>query len=151
MPGRITGHLRLITPTATRAGTNLVTRGGGEIVARRLFGAEAAPVDRVGLGFARDSADADATKLTPPDTDIAADALSAPLPQKALSFVTDLDGIVRVSVAAEFTPIADLEDVTEAGLFAGDTLYNQVVFEPVTLRTGQRVTFFWDIDIPFGD
>lgn len=151
MPARITGHLRLVTPTATREAGNLVTRGGGGIVARRLFGADTAPVNRLALGFARTSADPDATALTPPDTELPADALTTALPPEALTFVTDLDGIVRVSVAAEFTPDTDLEGVTEAGLFADDTLYNQVVFEPVTLRTGQRVTFFWDIDIPFGD
>ena len=51
---------------------------------------------------------------------------------------------------APFKPTVDLTDVSEAGLLAGDVLYNQVVFEPVTLRPGQNVTFFWEINFPFG-
>ena len=153
---KIKGHLRLVAHSdgrarAVREAHNLVVRGGGELVARRLFGSDVPPVNRVALGFARDSADPDATALTPPEAVIAPEALSADLAPEALTFSTDQDGFVRVSIAAEFTPVADLENVTEAGLFSDDTLYNQVVFEPVTLRTGQRVTFFWDIDIPFGD
>jgi hypothetical protein len=25
-----------------------------------------------------------------------------------------------------------------------------VVFEPVTLRVGQDITFFWEVDLPYG-
>ena len=49
-----------------------------------------------------------------------------------------------------FKPTVELVDVTEAGLRAGEKLYNQVVFEPVTLRPGQDITLFWEIDFPFG-
>ena len=56
----------------------------------------------------------------------------------------------RTQAADRFQPTVELTGVTEAGLLAGDKLYNQVVFEPVTLRPGQDVTFFWEIDFPFG-
>ena len=47
-------------------------------------------------------------------------------------------------------PVVNLPDVTEAGLLAGEELYNQVVFEPVTMQASQNITFFWEIDFPFG-
>ena len=59
-------------------------------------------------------------------------------------------GMVSVAVSALFTPTLDLVDVTEAALAAKDRLYNQVVFEPLHLRVGQSVTFFWQIEFPFG-
>ncbi len=58
--------------------------------------------------------------------------------------------MIKVIVNALFKPTVELKDVSEAGLLAGDVLYNQVVFEPVTLRPGQNVTFFWEINFPFG-
>ena len=64
--------------------------------------------------------------------------------------MTDRPDVVQVVVSSVFHPTVVLQDVTEAGLMAGDRLYNQVVFEPVTLRPGQDVTFFWEIDFPFG-
>jgi hypothetical protein len=136
----------------TRSADNIVVRAGARLVAGRMVGlADVEPINLIRLGFARESADPESTALTPPDPPVDAAALESAVPTESFSLADDLDGVVRISVAAEFEPTVDLEGVTEAGLFAGDQLYNQVVFEPVTLREGQRVTFFWDIDIPFGD
>ena len=44
----------------------------------------------------------------------------------------------------------DLDAVSEAGLLSDDTLYNQVVFEPITLKAGQEISLFWEIDFPYG-
>lgn len=140
-------------PVAARTAGNVVLAGGAQIVASLFAGADGAgPIDRVAVGFAQEGADVGATGLTPPaDGAIAAAALSSPLDKAQFTISTDDDARqVRVSIAARFTPTVDLEQVTEAGLLAGERLYNQVVFDAVTLRVGQDVTFFWDIDFPFG-
>jgi hypothetical protein len=139
--------------TTSRRATNLVLAAGAQVVAALFAGAAGAkPIDRVGVGFGTESADVNATALTPPpDGLIPADALSTPVVPDDFNLATDPDArFVRVSVTTTFKPTRELPDVTEAGLLAGDGLYNQVVFEPVTLHDGQDVTFFWEIDFPFG-
>jgi hypothetical protein len=136
-----------------RRGSNIVLAGGAQLVAQLFSGAAGAgPIDRVSVGFGQAGADVGATGLTPPpDTNIPASALSSPVAAADFAIATDDDArLVRVTVATVFKPTSELKDVTEAGLLAGDHLYNQVVFEPVTLRLGQDVTFFWEIDFPFG-
>lgn len=131
---------------------NIVLRQGADIIARLFSGAEeAAPVDQVKVGFAREGATVETTSLTgPEDASIPAEALASPVAPGDFSVVTDRPGAIQVLIASVFKPTVELKDVTEAGLLAGGRLYNQVVFEPVTLRPGQDVTFFWEIDFPFG-
>ena len=157
--GLARGRLKLIVrdadggELATRRARNLVLQAGAELVASLFSGADGAkPIDTVMVGFGVDGADVGATALTPPpDPDIHASELRSPVEKDDFAVVADAeDRTVRVSVATVFKPTVELTDVTEAGLLAGDRLYNQVVFEPVTLRPGQDVTFFWEIDFPFG-
>jgi len=133
---------------AERRAANIVLRGGAELIAKLFAGTAGGPVDRVGVGFAREVADAGITALTgldggdpPPAT---------PIPADSFTIDATRPGTVAVSVASVYHPATDLADVSEAGLLAGDDLYNQVVFEPVALRVGQDVTFFWEIEFPFG-
>jgi len=155
---KATGRLRLTVRSADgalaaeRRAHNTVLRGGAHIVARLFAGQDdPAPIDAVGVGFGQDVADIEATQLTPPpDGAIPAEALRGPIGADGVSITSDQPNAVVVSIAARFTPTVELPDVTEAGLLAGDRLYNQVVFEPVTLRPGQEVTFFWDVEFPFG-
>jgi hypothetical protein len=152
---RIQGRMRLEVRTrgkvvAVRAAANVVVRGGAELVALRFAGKDCAPIDRVSVGFGRDVSDLEATNLTPPDGAIDAAALSSPIAPADFHVATDRPGIVVVSLESLFHPTIDLPDVSEAGLFGGDRLYNQVVFEPVRLRVGHDVTFFWEIHFPFG-
>lgn len=138
---------------ASRSARNVVLQGGAELVASLFSGAEGAkPIDTIAVGFAQDGADVGATALTPPPNGgIDESALRSAVEQDDFAAETDQDTrLVRVSVATVFKPTVELRDVTEAGLLAGERLYNQVVFEPVTLRPGQDVTFFWEIDFPFG-
>jgi hypothetical protein len=138
---------------AERRARNLVLQAGAELVASLFAGADGAkPIDTIMVGFGVDGADVGATSLTPPaDESIHASELRSPVQKDDFALVTDGDDrTVRVSVATVFHPSVELANVTEAGLLAGDRLYNQVVFEPVTLRPGQDVTFFWEIDFPFG-
>ncbi|WP_222721501.1 hypothetical protein, partial [Actinomadura sp. HBU206391] len=136
---------------AERSAANAVLRGGAELVARRLTGLEAQPISSVGVGFGTEAADPGATALTPPpDPAIPAAALSSAVRPEDVTVKPGGQDEIVVSLATVFHPTVELADVTEAGLFGGSRLYNQVVFEPVTLRPGQDVTFFWEIDFPYG-
>jgi hypothetical protein len=81
---------------------------------------------------------------------VPAAALETALPASAFTIATDRPGVVTVGISAVFRPAVDLADVTEAALASAEPLYNQVVFEPVALRVDQNVTFFWQIEFPFG-
>jgi hypothetical protein len=136
---------------AERRAGNIVLRGGALLIARLFSGAPgAAAVNLIGIGFARNPGDVELGGLTPPEDSVDLAALRTALPPESFTIVADKDGAIEVHVAAVFKPTRELKDVSEAGLFAGDTLYNQVIFEPVTLVAGQDVTFFWQIDFPFG-
>lgn len=156
--GRLRGRMELQVRSsdgrlvAVRRSTNVVLRRGAEIVGRLFAGVEGAgPVDRLAVGFGREAADAEATALVPPPGGgVDPEALVGEVAPDDFTFVTDSPGFVRLSVASVFRPTVDLTGVSEAGLMTGEDLYNQVVFEPVDLSVGQDVTFFWDIDFPFG-
>jgi hypothetical protein len=140
-------------PLVVRRASNIVLRGGATLIAR-LFCGDAAgkPIDSIGIGFATDPATTELTALTAPPAalGIPAEALKTALPAASFTVVTDQASAIQVNIAALFKPTQELADVSEAGLLAGNVLYNQVIFEPVTLRVGQDVTFFWQIDFPFG-
>ena len=136
-----------------RRAQNIVLERGAHLLASLFAGADGTgPIDRMGVGFAQEAADVTTTGLkAPDDPDIPAAALSSAVEADDFTIATDPDArLVRVTVAALFKPSTELKGVTEAGLFAGERLYNQVVFEPVTLHPGQDVTLFWEIDFPFG-
>src|SRR5262245_39456630 len=136
---------------ARRRARNMVLRSGAGLIARLFTGAaNSAPVNHIRVGFAREAGSVDLAALTPPDPPVAIEALQSPISPQDFTVVADQPGAIKVVVNALFKPTVELDDVSEAGLMAGDVLYNQVVFEPVTLRPGQDVTFFWEIDFPFG-
>jgi hypothetical protein len=121
------------------------------VVARLFAGAaDGSPITHVQVGFARESATPETTALTPPDVPVTPAALRTELPPGSFQVIADQPGAIKVLVNAIFHPTVELKDVSEAGLMAGSLLYNQVVFEPVTFRPGQDVTFFWEVDFPFG-
>ena len=153
------GRLHLVVRDADGAVTerrarNLVLQAGAELVAGLFSGADGVrPVDTVMVGFGLDGADVGATALTPPPPELGIheSELRSPVQKDDFGTATDnTERTVRVSIGTVFHPTVELANITEAGLLAGDRLYNQVVFEPVTLRPGQDVTFFWEIDFPFG-
>jgi len=136
-----------------RRAENIVLRQGAAAVARLFAGADGAqPITHVLVGFGTETVTAEATGLTGPSGDPLppASALRSSVAPGDFTVVTDQPDIVHVLVTSTFVPTVELADVSEAGLLAGDTLYNQVVFEPITLRVGQNVSFFWEIDFPFG-
>jgi hypothetical protein len=136
---------------ASRRACNIVLRNGAGLIASLFAGApNTAAVNQVRVGFAKEAASTEVTALTPPEGNIAAEDLASAVQPQDFIIITDQPGAVKVMVNAQFKPTVELVNVSEAGLMAGDVLYNQVVFEPVTLRPGQDVTFFWEIDFPFG-
>jgi len=154
-----TGRLQLSVSStsgvliAERRARNIVLRQGAAMIASLFSGAAGAtPINTIQVGFAQEAATAELTALTPPPADpvIAPAALRSRLAATDFKVVGDRPDSIQVLVASVFKPTVELANVTEAGLLAGDKLYNQVVFEPVTLRPGQDVTFFWEIDFPFG-
>lgn len=154
---RITGRLLLTVRSADgqvvaeRRAENMVLRKGATIIANLFSGAAgAAPINQIQVGFAKDSGTADLTALTPPDPALPVATLRSPLKPENFKVIADQPNQVRVSISAVFHPTLDLPNVTEAGLLAGEDLYNQVVFEPLTLHTSQDITFFWQVDFPFG-
>jgi hypothetical protein len=134
-----------------RRATNIVLRQGAAIIARLFSGAAGSqPINQIQVGFAKEAATTELTALTPSEANLPLAALRSPVSAGDFRVVTDRAGFIQVAISAVFRPTIDLQDVTEAGLLAGEQLYNQVVFEPVTLRVGQDVTFFWEVDFPFG-
>ena len=148
MSVRSAGHVLV----AERTARNIVLRQGAAVIAALFTGtAGAAPVNTIQVGFAKEAATPELAALTPPaDASIPPAALRSLVAATDFTIVSDQPGSVNVLVTSVFKPTVELADVTEAGLLAGEKLYNQVVFEPVTLRPGQDVTFFWEIDFPFG-
>jgi len=136
---------------ARRAARNLVVRNGAAVVARLFSGAAGAqPINQLRLGFAKEGGTPELKALTPPNGAIAPEALRSTLKASDFTIDTTSADAVQVSISAAFHPTVDLNDVSEAGLFAADDLYNHVVFEPISLKTGQDITFFWQVNFPFG-
>jgi hypothetical protein len=152
--GRMHLHVRASGSVliAERAARNIVLRQGAAVIAALFTGAAgAAPVNTIQVGFAKESATPELAALTPPaDASIPATALRSSVAPADFKIVADRAESIQVLITSVFKPTVELAEVTEAGLLAGEKLYNQVVFEPVTLRPGQDVTFFWEIDFPFG-
>lgn len=138
-------------PVEQRRARNIVLRNGASLIAKLFAGApDTVAVNQVRVGFAKEAASTEVTALTPPDDNIAPENLVSPVNREDFAIITNQPEAVKVMVSSTFKPLTELKNVSEAGLLAGDVLYNQVVFEPVTLRPGQDVTFFWEIDFPFG-
>ena len=153
-PG-LRGRLRLLvrnpdgTTAAERDASNAVLRQGAELVAKLFAGQTSTPIDGVRVGFGTDPLEPTATELGPPPAGIDPAALTSPVSPADFT-ITAGDDRVQVAIAATYSPTVDLPGVTEAGLVSGGALYNHVLFDPVTLHQGQAVTFFWEIDFPFG-
>ena len=135
---------------ARREARNLVVRDGAALIAGLFSGKAKTSIDRIRIGFG-DHATPESKALTAPTPAIAdASALEAPVKPEHFQVDPAGAGAVKVSISVPFEPKQDFANVSEAGLFAGTTLYNQVVFEPIAMVKGQAITFFWQIDFPFG-
>jgi hypothetical protein len=134
-----------------RSASNMVLRNGALLIANLFSGKPGTqPVNRLQVGFATESGTTDLKLLTLPDPPVDLVALRSPIAPEDFRIDATEPGFVRVTVNALFTPTIELKDVTEAGLLAGEELYNQVMFEPLTLSAGMNITFFWQVLFPFG-
>jgi hypothetical protein len=161
MKGRL--HLQLVTPSGERVerrAGNAVMRGGGELIAR-LFSGKGSPITHMGVGtgdapeseaFARDAlgnGGVDGVEPLTGGTDVA-------IPPDAFTLDTDATRrLVWVRLRVTVPGAVAVGTIREAGLLsrAGDTtvLYNRVTFAPVTKRSGDELTLFWEVSFPYGD
>jgi hypothetical protein len=159
-------HLELRTKdgatVAVRRGTNSVMKGGAALLAD-LFRGGGMPINRMGVGVS-DAPETDAfgtSTLTNPtdpndatrlkgDTEVA-------IPSDAFIVKADeTHRLVQVHVHATLPEDAAVGSVREAGLLARKddetaTLYNRVVFAPITKGDDHELTLFWEISFPYGD
>lgn len=142
------GRLRLVTATGVERNVpNQVLQSGAELVAKLFSGQLTTPIDRISLGFGDGPLEPTDTALRPGTANPT--TLRSPVAPDDCTVTIEGES-VRISITATFTPTVVLREVTEAGLGAGDLLYNQVMFDPVTLDEDRPVSFFWEIDFPFG-
>jgi hypothetical protein len=154
-------HLRLTTlageTVAERRALNSVMRGGAELVAN-LFAGQGSPITHMVVGTS-DAPESDAFSSTalanePPGL---TGGVEAPIPSEA--FVVTIDETKRLAtVRVHGTMPADhaIGTVREAGLVARAnadtaTLYNRVVFAPLTKADDHELTMFWEVSFPYGD
>jgi hypothetical protein len=155
---------------AERRASNVVLRGGAELVAALFSGSAATPVNGVAVGVdpTPSSPPYEATRLTTTAAD------GTPVLQQAASPI-DPAGVraevladqlkVRVSLrsvigpnrAVSPDPEVRMVQIAEAalGVLAPDgdslsTVYNRVVFEPVPKNRDQEMALYWEIDFPYG-
>ena len=145
---------------AERRASNRVLRSGAKILAGLFTGTRvpAGGIDKVRFGFGNAPLQLEDTELRPrfvitdvpnllPIVEHGPEASLAP---GDFTIETGQDAVM-VNISLSFTPPADVGDVSEAALFAGNDLYNHVLFEPVDMKSGQTITFFWEITFPFGN
>ena len=129
---------------AERRTTNRVLESGAKVIASLFTGERKSGIDKVRFGFGTEPLPLHAKK-----------PFFANGPEMVLGTgnfrVEPGPDVVTVHVRVPFKPQANIAKVSEAGLFAGDDLYNHVLFEPIDMTAGQEITFFWEIDFPFGN
>jgi hypothetical protein len=161
MKGRL--HLRLENDEGVverRAG-NAVMRGGGELIAR-LFSGKGAPITHmvVGTSGAEESETFSTAALTNGGGGEAGEALTGgtEIAIPADAFTIDVDAtkrLVWVRLRVTVPGAVAVGTIREAGLVSrsGDAavLYNRVTFAPVSKRSGDELTLFWEVSFPYGD
>jgi hypothetical protein len=146
------------TLVAERRASNRVLRSGASIIAGLFTGARTVAINKVGFGFGGEPLSLEATALSDRMIDSGVPGLLPAFEHGPEAFLAPTDFTVEsgpdavlVNVRLSFTPASDVNAVTEAALFAGQDLYNHVLFEPVDMKTGQTITFYWEIAFPFGN
>lgn len=147
-------HLKVLATdgsvVAERRASNMVVRSGAGIIASLFAGKSTAAISQVQIGFATETGSADLKALTLPEPAVPLEDLRSPVKPENFQIDTTQPDAVEVRVNAVFKPVRDFTQVTEAGLLAGDELYNQVLFEPLDMRKDQEIALFWQVNFPFG-
>ncbi|WP_437569794.1 hypothetical protein [Sorangium sp. So ce542] len=160
MKGRLHLTLRSAEGVTERRAGNAVMRGGGELIAR-LFAGKGSPITHMAVGTS--GAEEAETFSTASLANGGADGVEpltggTEVAIPADSFTIDVDPtkrVVWVRLRVTVPGAVGVGTIREAGLVsrAGDTavLYNRVTFAPVTKRSGDELTLFWEVSFPYGD
>ncbi len=127
---------------------NRIVRSGRELVAQHFAGVPGTPpaiVSHMAVGTGGDAANDDQTALV---AERARNAIAEPV----YSEIVDTTGVKRIRVSLQavfdFGEANGAAPLREAGILtaaAGGTLYNRVVFDPVTKANTFKLTLIWDV------
>lgn len=148
------GKVRLLAQTADgrivfdRWHANRIVRSGREMVAQRFAGVPGTPpaiVSHMAVGTGFTPTSDDDVKLNQERTRVA-------VLQPVVYTAVEEAGTKRIKVSLQavfdFADANGPEPLREAGIFTADkdgTLYNRVVFDPVTKADTFKLTLMWDI------
>lgn len=136
-------------PLLTRTVHNAIMMEGSRLVASRMIGDPVDPLTAVGVGTSdARTGSKDLTDLEAPIGDGQAQRAAISLPDGQDKFVTlQEDGSATLTFEATFGPELGNGPLREAGVYAGDILYNRVTFEVITKNATHTLTQLWTITI----
>jgi len=127
---------------------NRIVKSGRQLVAQLFAGVAGTPpssVSHMGVGTGADAATDDQTALV-------AERARNPIATPAYSEIVDGLGVkrsrVRLQTVFDFGEANGADPLREAGIFnagSAGTIYNRVVFDPVTKANTFKLTLIWDI------
>jgi hypothetical protein len=136
---------------ATRTEWNAVLRGGADLLAR-LFAGQGTGITHMAIGTS------DAPESETFSTTTLNDVVEVPIAAEAFQIdpPDPVQRVVRVRVRATVPAPQEMpEAVREAALMSrqGDTvtLYNRVIFAPISKGNDHELTLFWEVAFPYGD
>lgn len=148
------GKLRLLVEdregriTLDRTHANRIVKAGRQLVAQLYAGVAGKPpskVSHMAVGTGRDAATDDQTTLV-------SERARNPVAEPVYTEIVDSLKVKRIKVTLQtvfdFAEANGMEPLREAGIFTASTegtMYNRVVFDPVTKNNTFKLTLIWDI------
>jgi hypothetical protein len=131
-----------------RTHSNRIVKAGRQLVAQLYAGVAGTPpskVSHMAVGTGSDAATDDQTALV---AERARNAMGTPI----YTEIVDGTGVKRIKVSVQtvfdFGEANGADPLREAGIFTASTagtMYNRVVFDPVTKANTFKLTLIWDI------
>ena len=148
------GKLRLLVEDrqgrilVDRSHGNRIVRSGRELAAQLFAGVEGTPPSRVSHMAVGSGADA----ATDDQAALLAERARNPVAAPVYTAIVDASGVKRIKVSLQavfdFAEANGAVALREAGIFtaaAAGTMYNRVVFDPVTKADTFKLTLIWDV------
>jgi hypothetical protein len=148
------GRLRLLLEDSNgrilldRAHANRIVKTGRQLVAQLFAGVTGTPpskVSHMAVGTGADAATDDQAALV-------AERARNPVATPVYSEIVDGAGVKRIKVSLQsvfdFGEANGTDPLREAGIFtapSAGTIYNRIVFDPVTKANTFKLTLIWDI------
>lgn len=148
------GRLRLLLEDSNgrilldRAHANRIVKNGRQLVAQLFAGVTGTPpskVSHMAVGTGADAATDDQAALV-------AERARNPVATPVYSEIVDGAGVKRIKVSLQsvfdFGEANGTDPLREAGIFtapSAGTIYNRIVFDPVTKANTFKLTLIWDI------